>query len=250
VLVKITNPLHGLYYTFEPVDSEFLRFTVRHGTLHWVVMAISYALVATGYLVLFELFVKTETNTAPLAALTALPAGLNILGHVSPSLLDVTHEPLGVAVFAVGVLFAYVYQFGAVRLAGSLSEPMIMLSGDGRVKDYGRGATKLFPRLSDRSTIGEPLDRALPGLANALGEEESFLEQEGEASPRYYRIVETDVGGGVAQGSRVVILSDITERERRERALWDRQEKVEALYAAVNRLLRARREEEVGDLAL
>ena len=255
VVLKLTNPLHQLYYTLEPVSHDAFGFAVRHGILYWVVMGVSYALAAAGYLMLFELFVKTETRTAPLAVLTmltAVPAVLNIVGHVTPVFRDITHEPLGVAVFAVGVLFVYTYQFQAVRLAGSLSEPTLMVGADGRIADYGQQAADLFPALKDRSVIGAPLGTVLPALAEQLeAENDSVLAtDDGDATPRYYRIVETDVGGGEGQGRRIVILSDITERERRQRALQTRQEKVEALYAAVSRLLRARHRDEIGDLVL
>ncbi len=256
VVLKVTNPFHELYYTLQPASIEAFGTVVQHGVLYWVVMGVSYALATAGYLMLFELFVTTETQTGPLAVLTtltALPAALNILGHVEPWLQDFTHEPLGVAVFAVGVLFVYTYQFQAVRLAGSLSAPTIMLSTDGRIRDYGRRAAALFPALDERSVVGKSLGAVLPGLAERLGEDQSLLEKEGdgaEEAPRYYRIVETDFGGGDSQGSRVVVLSDITARERRERALQSRKEKVEALYAAVNRLLRARDREGVGDVVL
>lgn len=254
VLLKLTNPLHQLYYTLEPTNGEIFSLVVRHGVLYWVVMSLSYALATAGYLMLFELFWKTETRTGPLAALTALtalPAVLNILGHVAPRLQDITHEPLGVAVFAIGVLFVYSYQFQAVRLAGSLSEPTIMLSTDGRIRDFGRRAATLFPALDRESAIGKPLGAVLPGLAERLADDRSLLEKDsGDSDPRYYRIVETDFGAGKAQGSRVVVLSDITERERRERVLQTRKEKVEALYAAVSQLLRARDKEGVGDVVL
>ena len=255
VVLKLTNPLHQLYYTLEPVSHDTFGFAVRHGILYWVVMGVSYALAAAGYLMLFELFVKTETRTTPLAVLTtltAVPAVLNIVGHVTPAFRDITHEPLGVAVFAIGVLFVYTYQFQAVRLAGSLSEPTLMLGSDGRIADYGQQAADLFPELEDRAAIGAPLSTVLPALSKRLNaEEDSVLETGGDdTTSRYYRIVETDVGGHEAQGRRIVILSDITERERRQRALQSRQEKVEALYAAVSRLLRARHRDEIGDLVL
>ncbi|WP_263788262.1 ATP-binding protein [Salinibacter grassmerensis] len=250
-LLKVTNPLHHLYYTLEPGQGGVFDLVVRHGLFYWVVMGVAYALATAGYLMLFEMFWKTETRTGPLAALTALtalPAVLNIAGHVNPTLQDITHEPLGVAVFAIGVLFVYSYQFQAVRLAGSLSAPTIMLSADGRIKDYGRRIIELFPEMEDRSAIGKPLGAALPELAQKLKADRPLLETTDGSAPRYYRIVETSLG---ATGGRdVVVLSDITERERRERALRDRQEKVEALYAAISRLLRAQNREEVGDVVL
>ena len=251
ILLKVTNPFHHLYYTLEPGQGEVFDLVIRHGLCYWIVMGVAYALATAGYLMLFEMFWKTETRTGPLAVLTGLtaaPAVLNIAGYVNPTLQDITHEPLGVAVFAIGVLFVYSYQFQAIRLAGSLSAPTIMLSADGHIKDYGRRIVELFPELEDRSAIGKPLGAALPALAQRLKENRSLLETTDGSAPRYYRIVETSLGG--TGGSDVVVLSDITERERRERALRDRQEKVEALYAAISRLLRAPSRDEVGDVVL
>ncbi|WP_103020944.1 ATP-binding protein [Salinibacter altiplanensis] len=249
-LLKMTNPFHHLYYTLEPSQGAF-GFVVRHGLLYWVVMGGAYALATAGYLMLFEMFWKTETRTGPLAALTALtaaPAVLNIMGHINPAIQEITHEPLGVAVFAIGVLLVYSYQFQAVRLAGSLSAPTIMLSADGRIKDYGRRIIELFPKMEDRSAIGEPLGAALPELAQKLEQDRPLLKTTDGAAPRYYRIVETSLGA--TGGSDVVVFSDITERERRERALRDRQEKVEALYATISQLLRAQDREEAGRVVL
>ena len=63
--------------------------------------------------------------------------------------LVVTHEPLGVAVFAVGVLLAYNYQFSAVRTAGSLDSPSLVLGEDGQTRDYGGGAPEVLPGMAE-----------------------------------------------------------------------------------------------------
>ena len=253
VAVKLANPLHQLYYTLEPAGAGAFGLLVQHGILYWVVMGLSYALATAGYLMLLELFLKTETDTRPLAVLTlltALPAALNVVGHVSPSFRDITHEPIGVAIFAVGVLFVYTYQFQAVRLAGSLDAPTIVLDQEGRLKDYDEEAAALFPELRAPGATGARLSTVLPALSERLQDERPLIEADAEPEPEYYRIVETDFGGGMGRGHRMVILSDITERERRRRALLDREQKVEALYAAVSRLLRARDRDRVGDVVI
>ncbi len=220
-LLKVTNPLHGLYYGLESVGEPF-GLVVVHGPLYWVVMALAYALSAAGYLVLYELFLKTGTRTGPLAVLTgltALPAVFNVIGHVDQSFLDITHEPLGVAVFAVGLLFAYTYQFSAVRVAGSLEAPNLMLGNGDTIRDYGTGAAQMLPELGQRA-IGEPLSSVLPGLAKALREDKQIWEKGRGPDAEYYRITETSLAG--SPKSRIVILSDITQYERQRRAL-DRQ---------------------------
>ncbi|PSQ75943.1 MAG: histidine kinase [Bacteroidetes bacterium QH_7_62_13] len=220
-LLKLTNPLHHLYYSLEAVGEPF-GLVVTHGTLYWVVMALAYALASTGYLMLFELFLKTGTRTAPLAVLTvltSLPAVLNVVGHVEPSLLDITHEPLGVAVFATGLLFAYTYQFSAVRVAGSLKTPNLILGPDGTIHDYGKRASSMLSELED-PVVGQRLTAVLPGLARTLREDKTVWQKGTGADARYFRVTETALAG--SRGSRVVILSNITQYERQRRAL-DRQ---------------------------
>jgi len=172
--LKVTNPLHGLYYGLEPAGSGpaggAFGLVVTHETLYWVVMAVAYALSAAGYLMLLEVFLKAEAKVAPLAALTgltALPAAFNVIGHVDPTFLDITHEPLGVAVFAVGLLFAYETQFSVVQLTGSVGEPNLTIGREGRIRGLGGGIKEMIPPLSEED-LGRPLGEALPGLAGTI----------------------------------------------------------------------------------
>ncbi|PSQ73034.1 MAG: PAS domain-containing sensor histidine kinase [Bacteroidetes bacterium QH_9_64_21] len=224
VLLKITNPLHGLYYSLEPSGGAF-GLVVRHGILYWVVMGVSYALSGAGYLMLFERFVKTDLRAGPLALLTGLtatPAALNVIGYASPVLRDITHEPLGVAVFAVGVLVVYETQFSTVRAVGDLEKPNLTVGPGRTVRDLGGGAVEAIPGLGE-DAVGSPLRDVAPGLAEALQDETPVwtVASEAEApdadAPRHYQIMETGLGG--AAESRIVVLSDITERRRRQRRL-------------------------------
>ncbi|MCS4057202.1 ATP-binding protein [Salinibacter ruber] len=249
--LKVTNPLHGLYYGLEPTGGAF-GLVVTHETLYWVVMALAYALSAAGYLMLLEVFLKAGARTGPLAmltGLTALPAALNVIGHVEPALLDITHEPLGVAVFAVGLLFAYETQFSVVQLTGSVGEPNLTIGRQGRIRGLGGGIEETVPPLSEED-LGRPLREALPGLAEALqaGEavwEAQFGERSGnrredgchqkiegqrraegqrqaEGHPRgrvtrHYRIMTSALRSG--EDPKTVVLSDITDRRRRRKEL-------------------------------
>ncbi|MCS3629251.1 PAS domain S-box-containing protein [Salinibacter ruber] len=249
--LKVTNPLHGLYYGLEPTGGAF-GLVVTHETLYWVVMSVAYALSAAGYLMLLEVFLKAGARTGPLAALTgltALPAALNVIGHVEPALLDITHEPLGVAVFAVGLLFAYETQFSVVQLTGSVGEPNLTIGSDGRIRGLGGGVEEMIPSLSEED-LGRPLGEALPGLAEALqageavweaqfGERSSDRREDGcrqqthgqrraegqwqaEGHPqdrmaRHYRIMTSALRSG--EDPKTVVLSDITDRRRRRKEL-------------------------------
>ncbi|MCS4060641.1 histidine kinase N-terminal 7TM domain-containing protein, partial [Salinibacter ruber] len=59
--LKVTNPLHGLYYGLEPTGGAF-GLVVTHETLYWVVMAVAYALSAAGYLMIFEFLLEAEAK--------------------------------------------------------------------------------------------------------------------------------------------------------------------------------------------
>ncbi|WP_272506567.1 histidine kinase N-terminal 7TM domain-containing protein, partial [Salinibacter sp.] len=69
--LKVTNPLHGLYYGLEPAGGAF-GLVVTHETLYWVVMAVAYALSAAGYLMIFEFLLEAEAKVLPLGVLTGL----------------------------------------------------------------------------------------------------------------------------------------------------------------------------------
>ena len=53
------------------------------------------------------------------------------------------------AVFAVGVLLAYNHQFSAVRTAGSLDSPSLVLGEDGQTRDCGGGAPEGLSGLAE-----------------------------------------------------------------------------------------------------
>ena len=92
-------------------------------------MGVAYALATVGYFMLFELFWQIGRDLKPLVGLvglTGLPIALDILALVSPQLIEITYEPLGVAAFAVGILYVYLDDFQAIQLAGEADDPIIL----------------------------------------------------------------------------------------------------------------------------
>ncbi|MEF8758118.1 MAG: histidine kinase N-terminal 7TM domain-containing protein, partial [Halobacteriales archaeon] len=178
VAVKVTNPVHHLYFTTEFVSTPFPHTTVHNGVLHWVVMGLSYALSAVGFFMLFELFSQVSYRTRPLAVLVGLsgvPVVLDVIGFASPLFLDVTYEPLGVAVFAVGVVFAYLERFQAVRVAGERDVPVIVLDEDDEIHEYNESAHELFPEALGPDALAGLLDATVPRIADRLGSETPIL---------------------------------------------------------------------------
>ncbi len=97
ILVKVTNPIHGQYFTAEVATHPFVHLGVQQGAIHWLVMGMAYALAAVGLFMLFELFINVSYDTKPLIAvvgLTGLPVTLDIAGAVTPYLLEITYSSL------------------------------------------------------------------------------------------------------------------------------------------------------------
>jgi len=141
VSIKLTNPLHGLYYSVSPASFPFQHLMIDHGTLHWLAMGLAYSLAIVGIFMLFELFNQVEYNTKPfvgLVTVTAMPVVLDVAGYATTIVIDITYSALGVGVFALGMLFLYADQFDSLRLAGQYSTPVIILNKHNEIEEYNR----------------------------------------------------------------------------------------------------------------
>jgi signal transduction histidine kinase len=238
VALKVTNPLHHLYFTAAMRTTPFDYLAVHHQGLHWVALGLAYGLSFVGFFMLAEQFQRTGSDTRPLSALlgiTALPVGVNIVGELQPWLVGMTYEPLGVAVFAVGTLFVYTERFRTVQRAGEVDEPILFLDREDRVRDYNRRAADLFPALA--GATGEPVSTVVPELGEASASSERFaLERDGET--RYYRVTSSPFTAGGAKTGRSLVFTDITASERYRRRLEERTEQLEALNRVVRHDIR------------
>lgn len=187
VAVKLTDPLHHLYFRAELVTTPFPHLAVETRRLHWIAMGLAYALASVGYFMLFELFWQVGHDAKPfvvLVGLTGLPVVLGIAGTASPLLLDITYEPLGVAAFAVGVLHVYLDDFRAIQLAGEHDEPIIVLDDADRVRDYNTEARELFPGLD----VGELIDAVTPEIVEHLDADEAIVRIDRAGGMRYLQV--------------------------------------------------------------
>ncbi|PSP98157.1 histidine kinase [Halobacteriales archaeon QS_4_70_19] len=239
IAVKLTNPLHGRYLTATFRATPFPHLAIQHGLLHWLAMGLSYALAAVGGFMLLELFTLTEADTRPLVALLglmALPLGFDFLGRTSPALVDMTYEPLGVAVFAVGVLFVASTRFQVVRLADDGDDPVVVIGEGGTVRDVNEAAIELFPTLAD--AVGDPLGDRLPVLADRLADDERVLELERDGETRYYLLSTNPFVVGGARHGRVVVVSNITREERYRQKIERQNERLGRLAGVISHDLR------------
>jgi len=238
-LVKVTNPLHQRYFRSEVLLTPFPHISIIPQELHWLAMGFAYALAIVGYFMLFELFRQVDHDTTPLlglVGLTGLPIVLDGLAIVSPTILNITYEPLGVAAFAVGVLFVFIDDFQTVQLTGEQDDPVIILDDEGRIRDFNLQAQELFPELD----TGEPIESAVPKLSMSLevGEKDPILELEAEGDSRYYHLGVRPFTTDQSRLGRSITLTDVTEREEYRRELEQQNDRLEQFAGMISHDLR------------
>lgn len=236
VSVKLTNPLHGLYFTTREATVPFEYLVIEHGILHWSVTGLSYVLAAVGMFMVFERYLESGYDAKPLAALTGLlglPVALDVAALTTAQVINVIYAPLGVAVFAIGVLFVFRQQFIAVQTTTRGDDLSVYVDDGGRIRDYSRAVPSVFPELE--GAVGEELSTAHPSLAEAIESDEQVLTHDTGDETRYYFVSTSGVTLGDSN-ARAILLSDVTESERQRRALIERERELDEqneLYRAI-----------------
>ena len=231
--LKLTNPLHNLYFTTAWTAEPFPHLAINHELLYWVVLGLSYALIAVGFFMLIEQFYYTGTDSRPLVglvALTAIPTAATVFGGSFSWLLPLMYEPPGVALFAVGTLFVYFRRFEAIQFAAESDDASIFLDQDGRIRDYNRAATVLFPAL--RESVGDPVDTVIPRVDTDV-DEDDVIEMAADGTSRFYQVSRNAFTSGGATTGHLLTIDDVTDRERYRRRLEERTEQLEALNRVV-----------------
>ena len=238
VLVKITNPLHQQYFVAEVVRNGTVYVDIQQQAFHWMATGLAYAFAAVGLFMLFEQFADAGYDTRPLVGLTgltAIPVLLDVVGFTSGVVLNIIYAPLGVAAFALGVLFVYKERFLAVQLTGDVDEAFVFLDDDGGIEDFNEAALALFPALDDAR--GDPV-ASVPGLEMVADSEGDILDVTVDGTPRYYLVTETSFTLGQADIGTVLMFSDVTSIERQRRELERHNEQLEEFARGIRHELR------------
>ncbi|QGA81642.1 histidine kinase N-terminal 7TM domain-containing protein [Halomicrobium sp. LC1Hm] len=229
--IKLTNPIHGEYFTARIVQEPFTHLAIQHGTVHWLATGLAYVLAAVGLFMLFEAFANAGYDTRSLGgltALTALPIALDLVAFESTALIDIIYAPLGVAAFAVGVLFVARDRFLAVQLTGNIPEPVVFLDEDDRIREYNDAAARLFPTLS--GTRGQSVTAALPMDQDLSGQE--IVVVEGEET-RYFLVNASPLTSVQSNICRMLVFVDVTRLERQRQELERHNEQLEDFSAGI-----------------
>jgi signal transduction histidine kinase len=244
VAVKLTNPLHGVYFTGTFVTAPFPHLVIEQGGFHWAVLGLAYALSGVGFYMLFELFADIEYETTGLGflfLLTGLPVALDVLAYARPTLLlELNYEPLGVAAFAVGVLYVTEETFLAVgrlsrhQLIDGLAEAVLFLDEDHRLLEANETARRRLPAVA--SAVGRPVETVFPALEDPAAADGEVFTVGPEGA--HYLVRTTPLTAGGTTLGRAVVLSDVTRVERQRQELQRQHDQLDGFAAAVAHELR------------
>ena len=246
VAVKLTNPLHGRYFAARMRSVPFEHMAVQPGVLHWVVTTLAYVGAFAGLYVVAESVVASHNARGRLVAGTVLLAG-----PVVPSLLSLLVDGYGLALFfepaglglalSVGLDDDRLLVRGPARrqLVTRLGRPVIVLDAADRVVDHNAVAASLFPRLAGVET---PLDAVAPALAAAADADADAdagtVTVEGDERARHFLVRSEPVTLGPRRVGRTLVLTDVTELERRRRELDRQNEHLDAIAESLAHELR------------
>lgn len=264
VAVKVTNPIHGQYFAADLVAGPFPHLAVQRLPLDWGVTLVAYAASFVGFVLLYRLFAASDYRLEPLALLllvTAFPVVPSLFPRPADSvLLALNYEPIGVAVFAVGVLvfaeetFVSVGHFGRIHVMDAVTDPVVILDGRGRIRRVNDAASSAFPALREQE--GRRLADVVPTLsaapsdypvevpgsdASADGVSESDAPADGVSgtdSSAYYLVNRDSIRVGVVDIGTVVVATEVTEIERSRRELERQNQQLDDFAAAIDHELR------------
>ena len=242
VAVKLTNPIHGLYFSTSVTAEPFVHTAVRYHAPHWFVTGFSYTAASVGFVWLFDAFGRTAGGEGErpwvlysLVVVTAVPIVPYALSSYSPLVLQVNYEPLGVAVFALGVVFYARGEFsrysspGESTLADSLSEAGLVLDGAGTVINHNERAAEVLGEPVPRAPIGE-IDPALAALDPG---ERGRVTYESGGNERVYE-VERSALPDEPLAAETITLKDVTRATRLEELMGIHRESSQALVDATD----------------
>jgi PAS domain-containing protein len=245
--LKITNPLHGRYFSAALRTDPVRRLVIDEGVLYWASLALAYAMSLVGFYLLYRLFRESEPSSWPLVGLfaaTGLAVVPNAVASAAPSVLpQLSYEPLGVAVFAVGTVYLVEDALLAVERTATRSfvertaGGVLVLGPDGRIRDHNERAAELFPSLIEGATR---LADVSPDLADAYREERTALLDIPDATGdvRTYSVTSERLTVGGTEFGWALLVQDVTHIERQREQLDRHEEQLGDMAGAIAHELR------------
>ena len=226
-LFKLTNPIHGLHFTAEMSTDPYTRLVIDQGLSYWLLFLLAYGLTAIGMYFLVVMFRQSAQSAWRLTGLVGI-AGLAIVPKVVsaayPAVLpELSYEPIGVALFALGALYLAEDTFLSLeapvrnQLFEQTNKGVISITSDGEIHEYNRQAATFFPALDeDIRTIDDLLGR-LP--VEQLTDDTQIVEVDRNGEQSFYLFTNHTIDVGPHQVGRTLVVQDISESYERKQDL-------------------------------
>jgi PAS domain S-box-containing protein len=241
--VKLSNPLHHLYFVARTRTEPFAHLVFQPRPFYWIVSGVAYAMVAVGFVQLVDALDAERLGGRRFEAillLTGAPAVLDVVVYTEwlpPSVLEFSYAPVGMAVFAVGTLsvtrnsFRAVPRFWRRQVLERSTEAVVVVDDRGVIRHVSDVAADMFPALAD--TTGAPFGEVTPELARVTSRDEPTFERERDGTRRHYRVLTIPLTAGRGQSGRAFVYLDVTDSERTRRDLEESERELRRFKRAV-----------------
>ncbi|MCS7221007.1 MAG: histidine kinase N-terminal 7TM domain-containing protein [Anaerolineae bacterium] len=253
-LAAWTNDLHGLLWsqTEQVFQGPYMLMNVTHGTWWWVHFAYSYLLLLLGAILLLrelphslppyrrQIIALLSGALLPWLANALYILDLNPLCPVDLTALAFTFAGLAIFLGLFRARLLDIIPIARRTVVDGMTDGVIVLDIQSRIVDLNPAAERILRRPASE-LIGQPIRQATTQwhdpIDGFLAETEITLEE--EKQQRFYKLRTSPLHDRRSRlVGRVVVLHDITELKRVEKALRRRDAILEAITYAADRFLR------------
>jgi len=226
----LTNPVHGLFWEGITLSTAVFPHYVHSGLgpLYFCYVGLAYCHFATGVYALVNLHLRSRYNTTPMMLVTfgaSLPLLVNLVSVFDRAPIPgLDYTPVGLAIFGLATTVSMQLDlFDIIPVARDTaveqsSEGMVILDSKRRIRDYNPTAASLFPALS--SSRGDHIDAVVDDAADLFDTTTSTTISVADGEELTYLSVQlSPITDGPHHLGWTVVLSDVTEQQRRERHL-------------------------------
>lgn len=236
-----TNPIHEWFRTDTTIQTVngYVYLLETFGIAFWVHTIYSYCLLGAGTILILYAIYQTQSiyrhQAIAVSCAVIIPWGANILELVTHAPFSNTFPPI--ALIGTGALFTYaVVEYELLdshpiprtltreTLIGTMDEAAIVIDSQQRIIDFNHAGERLLNQYQS-TPIGNPIKIVIPEIASKLFDTDTRMSFHQltltiENKIRYYDLQilklvrETNVVAG-----HILILRDITERERHQQRL-------------------------------
>ena len=237
VSIKLTNPIHGLYFSHSIDTSPFVHLAVERNILHFLVTVLAYGVSLYGFVLMYKMYEESEYDSASLRILLVVmfvPGVMQVASYFYRDvfLLRLPFEPVSVGIFAIGSLIFLRGTFSNIAISGrkavleKVKMPSLVLV-DGRVVDANAVATEIVLKSAElpvnlqqvRNPFRSAIENDNEGCVSIrVGNEELI-----------YKPVSAEISIGEDMIGKSFVFTDITESEKSRRALNQQKIQLEQL---------------------